>query len=101
MLPGQNNINMRMWEKDRTLKQDNWSYLRTGVELAALAVQTPKGFKLVHWAPQGGVQFRLSNEKIQELLIKIPESEECSPAILHAPDAPVITIMEMQLKGAL
>ncbi|MGB2038090.1 MAG: hypothetical protein ACPHX8_06445 [Candidatus Poseidoniaceae archaeon] len=91
MLPGQTSINMRLWEKDRTLKQDNWSYLRTGVELAALAVQTPKGFKLVHWAPQGGVQFRLSNEKIQELLIKTPESEECSSAILHAPDAPVIT----------
>jgi hypothetical protein len=90
MLPGQTNINMRMWEKDRTLKKDNWSYLRTGVELAALAVQTPKGFKLVHWAPQGGVQFRLSNKKIQELLTKTPELEECYPAILHAPDAPVI-----------
>lgn len=91
MLPGETGINMRMWEKDRTLKQDNWSYLRTGVELAALAVQTPDGFKLVHWAPQGGVEFRLSNEKIQELLTKTPELEECCPAILHVPDAPEIT----------
>ena len=91
MLPGQTSINMRMWEKDRSFKQDNWSYLRTGVELAALAVQTPKGFELVHWAPQGGKQFRLSNEIIRRKLTQIPEQKECTPAILQAPDAPIIT----------
>lgn len=81
---------MRMWEKNRSLKKDNWSYLKTGVELAALAVQTPKGFKIIHWAPQGGVQFRLSNKKIRQKLTHIPKQKECCPVTLNIQNAPSI-----------
>jgi hypothetical protein len=82
-LRGSKTINTRMWKNGtRELANDNWSFQKTGVELIALAAETPEGFELLHWAPKGGKNNRLSNPIIQHKLLNVPEENKCMPAQL-------------------
>ena len=79
-LMNERTINSRMWKNGtRELADDNWSFQKTGVELIALAAETPNGFELLHWAPKGGRNNRLSNPIIQKKLLNVPDEDACLP----------------------
>ena len=78
----QPHVNMRLFPNARRdkLNGDNWSYLTWDCELVALAVQQKSGFKLLHWEPEGGNNCRLSNEEIQNLILKPNAMKNDCPA---------------------
>jgi hypothetical protein len=74
-------INIRLFEdfERGSLYSGRWGAGNIGAELLAYGVQTSKGFEVKHWKPNGGSDCKLTNSKINSLLVDDPEPNVSMP----------------------